>query len=240
MIALLTLPPSLAHLDFPEVEEANELGLLALGGDLSVNRLLVAYRSGIYPCFLQDEPIQWWSPDPRTVLFPEDFRVSRSLRKSIRNKNYQVSINRAFRQVVENCASSVRKTHSNSYDHESRADTWITADMIAAYCELHRLGVAHSVETWQDSILVGGLYGVSIGSVFCGESMFSKSTDASKVALFHLVEKIKQWGFSMIDCQQPSQHLFSLGAVMISRNDFLELLHAGLNTDLTNVAWKSE
>ncbi len=197
---------------FPDVEFAltQPNGLLAVGGDLGVERLLGAYRRGIFPWFSEGQPILWWAPDPRAVLFPSALRVSRSLSKSLRNRGYEVTRNRAFRAVVRACAAP----------RAERPDTWITDRMLAAYCELHRAGHADSYEIWQRGDLVGGLYGVHLGAVFFGESMFSRSRDASKVALVHLCAA----GFEMIDCQLPTQHLASLGAQMIRRHRFVALL----------------
>jgi len=189
-------------------------GLLAVGGDLSVARLLAAYRRGIFPWYQDDQPILWWSPDPRAVLFPAELRISRSLRKTLRRSEYSVSLDQDFAGVIAGCA-------------EDRADpgTWITADMLDAYAALHRAGHAHSVETWHHGQLVGGLYGVSLGAVFFGESMFSRRTDASKVALVKLVSVCRTIGVELIDCQLASSHLASLGSRQIARDEFQNLLH---------------
>ncbi|MES1983179.1 MAG: leucyl/phenylalanyl-tRNA--protein transferase [Pseudomonadota bacterium] len=205
---------------FPPLEQAMRLpnGLLAAGGELTPARLLDAYRHGIFPWFNEDDPILWWSPDPRTVLFPGEFKISRTLRKTLRSNLYEVRTDTVFDQVMQGCAAP-------------RGDqgTWINADMIAAYKELHRMGHAHSVETWQQGVLVGGLYGVSIGRMFYGESMFSRRTDASKVALAHLAAQLRRWNFGMIDCQMRTSHLVTLGAREISRSEFSrrlqELVH---------------
>ena len=201
---------------FPPVDEAlrDPNGLLAAGADLSAERLLAAYARGIFPWFSEDEPLLWWSPDPRMVLYPGELRVSRSLGRVIRSGRYRVTLDTAFRQVMEGCA-------------EPRPDdegTWITREMIAAYAELARRGFAHSVEAWAESELAGGLYGVAIGRMFFGESMFSRRTDASKVALVGLVRQLERWGFEMIDCQVASPHLASLGARTIPRREFLQHL----------------
>lgn len=206
---------------FPPVEQAllKPNGLLAAGGDLSAQRLLDAYRHGIFPWFNVGEPILWWSPDPRMVLIPGEFKISKSLRKTLRNKCYEVRVDSAFGQVMRACAAP----------RSGQAGTWIHEDMIAAYTGLHRIGVAHSVETWMDGNLVGGLYGISIGHMFYGESMFSHATDASKIALAHLAAQLQHWGYGMIDCQMNTPHLASLGAREIPRAEFMhrlrELIH---------------
>lgn len=187
-------------------------GLLAVGGDLHPARLLAAYRSGIFPWYSEGQPILWWSPDPRAVLFPERLKISRSLRKTL--GRFAVTFDRAFADVVSRCA-------------EPRRDglgTWITPDMHLAYCRLHQLGYAHSIEAWRDDQLVGGLYGVAIGQVFFGESMFSRESNASKVAFVRLVEQLRAWNYGLIDCQVASTHLASLGAEEIPRPVFLERL----------------
>jgi len=187
-------------------------GLLAVGGDLSGERILSAYRNGIFPWYSGEQPILWWSPDPRTVLFPSHLKISRSLRKTLRKQGFSVTLDLAFEPVIKGCA-------------EQRADqpgTWITHDMARAYGKLHQQGYAHSVECWQDETLVGGLYGIAIGRVFFGESMFSKVSDASKVALCHLVRQLQAWEFGLIDCQVYSDHLASLGAEEIPRDRFIE------------------
>jgi leucyl/phenylalanyl-tRNA--protein transferase len=193
-------------------------GLLAVGGDLSPARLLNAYRQGIFPWYSQDEPILWWSPDPRTVLFPAQLHLSRSLRKTLRHHPFTVTLDSAFSQVIEACSESRPQKDG------SQGGTWISDEMKAAYGTLHRIGFAHSVECWQGEELVGGLYGVSMGRVFFGESMFSRRTDASKIGFAHLVRRLTDWGFVLIDCQVYSAHLASLGAVDIPREQFLTLL----------------
>ncbi|MDP2826507.1 MAG: leucyl/phenylalanyl-tRNA--protein transferase [Sulfuritalea sp.] len=198
---------------FPALEKAlvEPSGLLAAGGDLSPQRLLAAYRRGIFPWFSTGEPILWWSPDPRMVLFPDELKISRSLAKTLRNANYEVRLDTAFGDVVRACAGKPRK---------GQAGTWITREMQQAYCELHRLGYAHSVETWIEGKLAGGLYGIAIGRAFYGESMFSDARDASKISLAHLCAYLKQRGFGIIDCQMETRHLASLGARPIPRRDF--------------------
>jgi leucyl/phenylalanyl-tRNA--protein transferase len=202
---------------FPEVSEALEDpdGLLCAGGDLSAERLLAAYRRGIFPWYAEGQPILWWSPDPRMVLIPEELRVTRSLHKSVRNRGYRVTFDRAFAEVVSQCADSGMRAFEG---------TWISPDMHRAYVELHQLGHAHSVEVWHGERLVGGLYGLELGRVFFGESMFSAMTDASKVALFHQVGALRERGVELIDCQVASDHLFSLGARLIARSEFLARL----------------
>jgi leucyl/phenylalanyl-tRNA--protein transferase len=212
---------------FPPLESANEDGLLAMGGDLSPERLVLAYKSGIFPWFNYGDPILWWSPDPRCVIFPDQFKPARSLKKSIRNRGYRFTLDSAFDQVINRCAG-VRKGQSG---------TWITKDMQKAYRKLHALGVAHSAEVWEHDTLVGGLYGVSLGSIFFGESMFSTKTDASKMALACLIEKLVAWEFTLIDCQVSSPHILSLGAVEIPRAEFTKRLECGLSENDTTSNW---
>lgn len=201
---------------FPDVDTALDEpnGLLAAGGALTANWLLEAYPQGIFPWFSEGDPILWWAPDPRLVLYPEHLRVSRSLRKFVKNNPYELYINRDFEAVITHCGAT----------REQSTGTWITPDMAAAYNELHRLGFAHSVEVWEDDTLVGGLYGVAVGKVFFGESMFSRVTNASKLALVGLVQQLKDWQFELIDCQISSEHLVSLGAEEISRAQFRDIL----------------
>ena len=186
-------------------------GLLAAGGDLSPTRLLDAYRRGIFPWFGDEDPLLWWSPDPRMVLRVDELHVSRSLRKTIRSAGFQVTADRAFSAVMRECAAP----------RDDGEGTWITTEMRAAYARLAALGYAHSIETWRDDTLVGGLYGVAIGRMFFGESMFARVSDASKVAFVLLVQQLARWGFRMIDCQMPTAHLASLGAREIPRREFL-------------------
>jgi len=185
-------------------------GLLAAGGDLSPQRLLHAYRLGIFPWFSEGEPILWWSPDPRMVLFPNELTVSRSLRKALRKGVFQVRADTAFEQVMEGCRQP----------RPGQPGTWITEEMTQAYCRLHALGAAHSVETWRDGQLVGGLYGIALGHMFYGESMFSRESDASKAALVGLVGQLDSWGFGMIDCQMRTPLLASFAAREIPRSEF--------------------
>ena len=206
---------------FPPVETAlrDPNGLLAMGGDLSMPRLLDAYRHGIFPWFNPGEPILWWSPDPRMVLVPDELRVTRSLAKRIRNGGFEVRVDTAFVEVMQACAAP----------REEAAGTWISPQMVAAYSRLHQAGYAHSVETWHDGVMVGGLYGVAVGRMFYGESMFSRMPDASKVALVRLAQQLHQWGFGLIDCQMETAHLASLGARTLPRVDFTAQLAEWVN-----------
>jgi len=203
-------------LAFPNVELSLRYpdGLLAAGGDLSAHRLLQAYRNGIFPWFNPEDPILWWSPDPRMVLIPDQIKISRSIAKILRNSKYEIRCDSSFEKVMLACAEP-RKDH---------VGTWISHDMIVAYTALHRSGYAHSVETWQDGKLVGGLYGISIGRMFYGESMFSLVSNASKISLVHLVKQLERWQFGMIDCQMSTPHLSSLGAREIPRAEFIAKL----------------
>ncbi len=202
---------------FPTTSEATVDGLLAIGGDLSAQRLLLAYNSGIFPWFEDDQPLLWWSPDPRMVLFPEKFKVSKSLRKTLNSKKFKVTFNRNFSEVIKKCATVPRK---------GQAGTWITEEMQESYIALHKAGHAISVEVWENDKLVGGLYGIDLPQkkVFCGESMFSLVSDASKVAFYHLAEYVKSKNYKFIDCQIYNAHLESLGAEEIGREEFLVML----------------
>lgn len=204
------------YVGFPDPEEAEPEGLLAIGGDLSLPRLLEAYCCGIFPWYSDEEPLLWWSLDPRMVLFPEEFRCSKSLRRVVRSGRFEVRIDTCFEQVMRHCGSVQR---------EDQDGTWITEEMVQAYLALHEHGFAHSFETFFHGELVGGLYGVSIGDVFCGESMFHTMTDASKVALVRLVDFCRQHHFRLIDAQQETRHLASLGARPIPRKDYLKILN---------------
>lgn len=203
---------------FPQAETAlsEPNGLLAAGGDLSPERILAAYKRGIFPWYSAGDPILWWSPDPRMVLYPQALKVSRAFAKVLRNKPYAVRLDTGFSAVISACATAPRS---------GQPGTWITAEMQAAYCRLHELGHAHSVETWVDGELVGGLYGIAIGRAFFGESMFSCASDASKIALAHLCVYLQRRGFGIIDCQMETAHLASLGAHAIPRRDFVEQLN---------------
>ncbi|MFU8783607.1 leucyl/phenylalanyl-tRNA--protein transferase [Aliidiomarina sp.] len=208
---------------FPPVTQAlpEPDGLLAVGGCLSVPRLINAYQSGIFPWFSSNDPILWWSPSERAVIFPNQLHISKSLAKFIRKKPYRITLNMVFSSVIKQCATIPRGDPSNG--------VWITADMIRAYEQLHRAGHAHSIEIWHDDQLVGGLYGVLVGTVFCGESMFSKADNASKIALVAIRDYLVPYGLTLIDCQIPNPHLASLGAVTLPRKKFIGLLKSGLN-----------
>jgi leucyl/phenylalanyl-tRNA---protein transferase len=201
---------------FPPVEEAlvEPNGLLAAGGDLSAERLVDAYSRGIFPWFSDEDPVLWWSPDPRMVLFPGEFHVARTLRRAIRGGGFTVTFDRAFQAVVEGCAGP----------RANQDGTWITGDMLSAYTGLAGLGFAHSVDVWMDGELVGGLYGVALGRMFYGESMFGRATNASKVALAYLARQLHRWSFDMVDCQMSTSHLASLGAREIPRHEFVARL----------------
>ena len=205
---------------FPPPEQAltEPNGLVAIGGRLSERRLIAAYRRGIFPWYEEDQPVLWWSPDPRGLLFPEALRVHRSLRKRLRRGGFQVSMDTHFDDVIAACAAPRGRVHG----------TWITGDMYDAYCHLHERGVAHSVEVWQNFRLVGGLYGVSLGAAFFGESMFSRQPDASKIALVYLTRQLQRWGFHFLDCQILSDHLAFMGGDAYPRQDFLVWLEQAL------------
>ncbi|HKR78518.1 MAG TPA: leucyl/phenylalanyl-tRNA--protein transferase [Nitrospira sp.] len=207
-------------LSFPAVEQATSEGLLAIGGDLRPERLLEAYRRGIFPWYNEGQPILWWSPDPRTVLFPERLHVSRSLKRSLRPGHFTVTLDTCFETVVQQCAGP--------RPHYPEGGTWITPPMIEAYTALHREGYAHSVESWRDGRLVGGLYGVAIGRAFFAESMFTKVDDASKVALVCLIRQLQAWSFRIVDCQQSSPHVLRLGAEEIPRRSYIEHVAAAV------------
>ena len=216
---------------FPPPDYADPSGLIAVGGDLSSDRLLEAYRVGIFPWYSDDQPILWWSPDPRFVLDLQQFKISRSLSKTLRRRVFHVTFDRAFADVITACATVAR---------EDQSGTWITPEMRDAYMELHGLGYAHSVETWFEGKLAGGLYGVSLGKAFFGESMFHHRTDASKVALASLVEKLQSWNFHFIDAQMPTEHMLSLGAREISRRIFVKKLQSALRHPTRRGKWHAE
>ena len=203
------------ELFFPAVDEANPDGILAIGGDLSPERLLLAYKSGIFPWFEEGEPLFWWSPNPRMVLFLDELVVSKSMRNLLNRNIFTVTFNQNFREVILSCQKAKRNGQNG---------TWITNDMMEAYCKLHELGIAKSVEVWQNEELVGGLYGVDIGHIFCGESMFSKVPNASKVAFIALVNQLKIANYKVLDCQVYNEHLESLGCREIDRSQFMEIL----------------
>jgi len=217
-------------LRFPPVERASAEGLLAVGGDLRPERILAAYRHGIFPWYNEGEPILWWSPDPRAVLFPDKLHVSRSLKRRLRSSNFTVTLDTCFRTVMEQCAGP--------RPQYPEGGTWITNDMLEAYTHLHALGHAHSVETWQDGHLVGGLYGLAIGGAFFAESMFTRTDDASKVALARLVSQLHAWNFQLIDCQQSSPHVMRFGAEEIPRRDFVRQLTQALTLPDKPGPWK--
>lgn len=204
---------------FPRPEFAEKDGLLGVGGDLSPERLINAYANGIFPWYSDNQPILWWSPDPRLVLFPKDFKRNKSLKKVVAKNEFKIQFDTNFEAVIRNCAQIKREDQDSS---------WITEKMIEAYIKLHELGFAHSVETYFEDKLVGGLYGVSMGKAFFGESMFHNKTDASKVALWHLVDRLLEWNFDFIDAQQETNHLKSLGAIVIKREKFLNLLEIAI------------
>jgi leucyl/phenylalanyl-tRNA--protein transferase len=213
---------------FPPSHDATPEGLLAVGGDLNIERLLTAYSQGIFPWYSEGEPILWWSPDPRMVLFPGSIKVSRSLRKTLRYRDLLITMDEAFGRVIDECARS----------RGSSSGTWITKGMRSAYCDLHALGYAHSVEVWRDGALVGGLYGVALGKIFFGESMFFRESNTSKVALVGLDWKLQKMNFHLIDCQISSIHLLSLGAENIKRDHFLFQLKIGLDSTDSIANWK--
>ncbi len=213
---------------FPPPELAEKDGLLAVGGDLSEKRLLLAYSMGIFPWYSEGFPILWWSPDPRLVLVPEELKVSRSLRQVIRKNTFRVTMDTAFEEVIRNCAEAPRKKNEG---------TWITEDMIEAYTRLHHSGFAHSVESWRNGELAGGLYGVSLGKAFFGESMFSKMSNASKAAFTELVRQLIAWGFTCIDCQVTTSHLMGFGAKEIPRGEFMRMLHRALGMPAVKGKW---
>jgi len=220
------LDPNDRSYDFPPVDHAMREpdGLLAVGGDLAPERIVNAYRHGIFPWFSPGQPILWWSPDPRAVLFPEKLKVSRSLRKTLHHNTYRVTFDTAFAQVIRACAETPRRGQNG---------TWITEEMQQAYIRLHQMGYAHSAESWLGDELVGGLYGMRLGRIFFGESMFSRRTDASKVPFVHLVRKLGEEGVVLIDCQVTTEHLLSLGAEEIARKQFIQLLARYTGTSVT-------
>jgi leucyl/phenylalanyl-tRNA--protein transferase len=213
---------------FPSPYLASREGLLAIGGDLSPKRLLLAYGNGIFPWYSEGEPILWWSPDPRLVLYPAELKVSRSLKKVLKQDIFEVTLDRAFQDVIAECARVRLENHEG---------TWIVDDMVQAYCRLHESGFAHSIEAWHDNRLAGGLYGVSLGKCFFGESMFTRITNASKVALVALVEHLQQLNFDFIDCQITTAHLTRFGAREISRSNYLDELAEALKAATLKGKW---
>ncbi|CAI8203272.1 MAG: leucyl/phenylalanyl-tRNA--protein transferase [Sulfurovum sp.] len=208
---------------FPHPNTAHESGILCHGGDLNPNRVIKAYLCGIFPWYNENDPILWWSPNPRCILKFEDFKVSKSLKKSINKNIYEIKFDTNFEQVIKNCQNTPRNS----------GKTWLNDEMIESYIALHNMGFAHSFESYYEGELVGGGYGISIGNIFCGESMFSHKNDASKIALYHLINRLKLNDFEFIDCQVPSDHLLSLGATTISRNEFLRHVENSLNNPKT-------
>ena len=215
---------------FPPLQSAlaDPNGLLAAGGDLSVERLVDAYRQGIFPWFSEGQPILWWSPDPRMVLVPAEVRITRSLGKVLRNREYEVRADTAFARVIDACAQP----------RDDHGGTWITREMRDAYLQLHRRGLAHSVETWIDGELAGGLYGVALGRMFYGESMFTRVRDASKIALVHLARQLERWHFGLIDCQMHTSHLQSMGGRELARADFMHALKELVNYPQLSGRWE--
>ena len=203
-------------------------GLLAAGGDLSPERIVAAYKKGIFPWFSDDQPILWWSPDPRCVIFPEKLHISKSLRKKLNKQPFKITFDQDFPAVIQCCADS----------RSEEAGTWITEDMLEAYIELHHLGIAHSVEVWNGEKLVGGLYGLNIGRCFFGESMFSLETDASKVAFVYLANQLNEWGYEIIDCQVENPHLLTLGAETIQRSEFQSILERNIDRTPSAHQWE--
>lgn len=217
-----------SSVSFPSPHEANEDGIVAWGGDLHPLRVLNAYQNGIFPWYSRPSPILWWSPNPRLIMELDDFKLSRSLKKSMKKFEYKINTN--FSEVMRKCATK---------DRNNQDGTWINEEIINAYTAIHNMGYAHSVETYQNGVLVGGLYGIAIGGIFCGESMFADVNDASKSAYAVLVKHLKKWGFSFIDCQVPTDHLKSLGAKEVSRDEFLEALEIYTHKK-NNQEWKIE
>lgn len=215
---------------FPNPINAEETGLLAVGGDLSVERLLLAYKHGIFPWYSEGDPIMWFSPDPRLIIFLDDLYVSTKLKKIIKSKVFEVRFDTCFQDVITKCSES---------DRRGQDGTWITDDMIQAYIQLHEEGYAHSVETFHEGKLVGGLYGVSLGGVFFGESMFIEMSNASKIALYYLVEKLREWNFDFVDSQVPNEHMKSLGGKEVERAAFLNLLESSMLKQSKLGSWKS-
>ena len=201
---------------FPNVNTASQDGIVAIGGDLSTERLILAYKSGIFPWYNEGEPIIWYSPDPRMVLFPDKLKISKSMHQVLRKNDFEITFNQNFTEVISQC---------KTWERKDQAGTWITDEMKIAYMKLHELGIAKSVEVWQNNELVGGLYGIDLGHVFCGESMFSKVSNASKAAFIHLTRKLEEENYKLIDCQVYNDHLASLGAEEISRAKFIEILN---------------
>lgn len=213
---------------FPHPSLANEEGLLGIGGDLTPERLLLAYRNGIFPWYNVNEPIMWWCLTPRLVLYPEQIIISKSMKQLMHRHEYRITVDQCFEKVMSHCRSVKR---------EGQKGSWIHYDILEAYSRMHELGIAHSVEVWHDDNLVGGLYGLAIGKMFCGESMFAEVSNASKLALIHLCQLLPQKGITLIDCQQETQHLKSMGAVVLSADDFFSFLEKNKNEELGMGKW---
>lgn len=216
------------YIQFPDPNLADEDGFLVAGGDLSPEFLVAAYSQGIFPWFSEGQPILWWSPDPRMILLPENFKLAKSLRQLIQRSEFEIRVDTCFEEVIRACAQLPRAGQDG---------TWITEDMIQAYCQMHQLGLAHSFETFHNNQLVGGLYGISLGAAFFGESMFFREKNASKVAFYYMVQVAKRWNFDFIDAQQSTTHLASLGAEDISRTAFLDRLSSALQVPTRKGSW---
>ena len=227
---LTLLDPNQADQAFPHISLAlsEPDGLLAVGGCLSTQRIINAYSQGIFPWYSNEDPILWWSPDPRLVIFPDKLHISKSLQKTLRKQHFQISFDTAFSRVIQACAAP----------RSNEAGTWLTPEMQSAYIRLHQEGHAHSVEAWHDNKLVGGLYGIAVGQVFFGESMFHRKTDASKVAFISLVQQLSHWGYHLIDCQVHTEHLVSLGAEEVTRSNFSSLLQQYYQRKRISTAWQ--
>ncbi|MEO1515971.1 MAG: leucyl/phenylalanyl-tRNA--protein transferase [Bacteroidota bacterium] len=219
------------ELTFPHPELANEDGIVAIGGDLSVERLLLAYQMGLFPWFNPEDPILWWSPDPRFVLFPSELKVSKSMRPYFNQQKFQITFDQAFEEVIRGCQQQKRKGQVQG--------TWISDSMVQAYCDLHEAGYAHSVEVYQDGEIVAGLYGVSLGKVYFGESMFTRTSNASKFGFISLIRKLHDMGFWLIDCQQHTRHLESMGGRPISRELFLQYMNRNRHEKSMTGNWNS-
>ena len=218
------------NIAFPHPELANEDGILAIGGDLSPSRLLRAYSMGLFPWFNPEDPILWWSPDPRFVLFPEELKIARSMRPYFNQHKFDCTLDTRFETVMRACKEQWRKGQGGG--------TWISEEMITAYTRLHQMGYAHSCEVWQEGELVGGLYGISLGKIFFGESMFTKVSNASKFGFISLVRKLREWNYWLVDCQQETRHLQSLGARNISRRDFLQFMQQNQSEPTEKGKWE--
>jgi len=218
---------------FPPLDQALDNGLLAMGGDLSSLRLLNAYRNGIFPWFNEHDPILWWAPDPRMVLFTDQIKISKSLKKTLKNTDLLITMDHAFSEVMAACSAPRKNAHG-----DTESGSWIHPEMIEAYTDLHQQGIAHSVECWKNGELVGGLYGIAIGHVFFGESMFSTVRDSSKIALVTLCRQLQRWGFPLIDCQIYSEHLASMGSIEIERKQFISYLNEFCPITNDNISWQ--